>query len=53
MIPQFQHTSSTSLAMWMDNVLAHRGQAFSNRTGLFYAQTDERLDPRYTPYASP
>ena len=53
MIPQFQHKSSTSLAMWMDNVLAHRGQAFSNRTGLFYVQTDERLDPRYTPYASP
>jgi hypothetical protein len=53
MIPQFQHKSSTSLAMWMDSVLTHRGQAFSNRTGVFYPQTDDRLDPRYTPYASP
>jgi len=53
MIPQFQHKSSTSLAIWMDYVLLHRGQAFSNKTGLFYAQTDTRLDPTYTPYASP
>ena len=36
MKPQFQHTLVTSFFLWFDNHLQKRGEAYKNKTGIFY-----------------
>ena len=53
MKPQFQHTLVTSFFLWFDNHLQKRGEAYKNKTGIFYNMTDDRLDSSYNVYSSP
>ena len=53
MKPLFQHKATTSFAMWFNNFLLRKGEAYSNKTGTFFYQEDDRLDPNYISYASP
>lgn len=53
MLEQFAHTATTSFILWFDNYLLSRGQAFTNKTGILYSQSDDRLDPRFKAFASP
>jgi hypothetical protein len=46
MKPQFQHQATTSFALWLDHHLCYKAEAYSNKTGQFYYQPDERL-PQY------
>ena len=53
MKPQFQHTLVTSFYLWFDNHLQKRGEAYKNKTGVFYNMSDDRLDDTYNVYSSP
>jgi len=53
MKPQFQHTLVTSFFLWFDNYIQYNGEAYKNKTGIFYSVTDDRLDSSYNIYASP
>jgi hypothetical protein len=53
MKPQFQHQVITSFALWLDNAICCRGEAFQNIESTLYYQDDERLDPNYISFASP
>ena len=53
MKPQFQHTLVTSFYLWFDNYLQKYGEAYKNKTGIFYNMTDDRLDSTYNVYSSP
>ena len=53
MKPQFQHTLVTSFYLWFDNYLQKDGEAYKNKTGIFYNMTDDRLDSTYNVYSSP
>ena len=53
MKPQFQHTLVTSFYLWFDNYLQDNGEAYKNKTGIFYNMTDDRLDSNYNVYSSP
>lgn len=54
MKPQFQHELTTSFTLWADNFISSRADAFSNQTGMFYANTsDSRLSDGYISYSSP
>ena len=53
MKPQFQHTLVTSFYLWFDNYLQKNGEAYKNKTGIFYNMTDDRLDSTYNVYSSP
>lgn len=53
MKPQFQHTLTTSFFLWFDNYIQKNGEAYKNKTGIFYNMTDDRLDSSYNVYASP
>ena len=53
MKPQFQHTLITSFYLWFDNYLQKYGEAYSNKTGIFYSMSDDRLDSTYNVYSSP
>tara|TARA_B100000519_G_C14245634_1_gene439672 strand:- start:893 stop:1741 length:849 start_codon:yes stop_codon:yes gene_type:complete len=50
---QFQHTLTTSFAMWFDNFLLKKGEAYTNTTGDFFYYDDPRLDSDYKAYGSP
>ena len=49
---QFQHRITTSFFMWFDNFLLTKGEAFSNKTGVFFNYDDARLDSDYTVFGS-
>ena len=53
MKPQFQHTLVTSFYLWFDNYLQKYGEAYKNKTGIFYNMSDDRLDSSYNVYSSP
>tara|TARA_Y100000310_G_scaffold292935_1_gene322108 strand:- start:107 stop:1030 length:924 start_codon:yes stop_codon:yes gene_type:complete len=53
MKPQFQHTVTTSFYLWFDNYLQKYGDAYKNKTGIFYDMVDDRLDSTYDVYSSP
>jgi len=54
MKPQFQHESTTSFVLWADNYIVRRGEAFTNYTSTFYADTgDARLGDNLVAYNSP
>ena len=53
MKPQFQHTLTTSFYLWFDNYLQKYGDAYKNKTGIFYDMVDDRLDSTYDVYSSP
>ena len=53
MKPQFQHTLVTSFYLWFDNYLQKYGEAYSNKTGIFYRMSDDRLDSTFNVYSSP
>ena len=53
MKPQFQHTLVTSFFLWFDNYIQYNGEAYKNKTGIFYNMTDDRLDSNYNVYSSP
>ena len=53
MKPQFQHQIVTSFALWLDNAICCRGEAFQNIESTLYHQEDPRLDPNYLAFASP
>lgn len=53
MKPQFQHTLVTSFFLWFDNHIQKRGEAYSNKTGIFYNMSDDRVDSSYNVYSSP
>lgn len=46
MKPQFQHEANTSFALWLDQYLTCKGEAFSNHFDSLYYYEDERL-PNY------
>jgi hypothetical protein len=52
MKPQFQHTLMTSFFLWFDNYLQKYGEAYKNKTGVFYNMTDDRLSSDYNVYSS-
>ena len=52
MKPQFQHTLMTSFFLWFDNYLQKYGDAYKNKTGVFYNMTDDRLSSDYNVYSS-
>ena len=49
---QFQHKLTTSFFLWFDNFLLTKGEAFSNKTGVFFNYDDDRLDSDYTVFGS-
>ena len=53
MKPQFQHTLVTSFYLWFDNYLQKYGEAYDNKTGIFYNMIDDRVDSTYNVYSSP
>lgn len=53
MKPQFQHTLTTSFFLWFDNYLQKYGEAYNNKTGIFFNMVDDRLDSSYNVYSSP
>jgi len=54
MKPQFHHEMVTSFALWLENQILSRGEAYSNKSEqtLFY-QVDDRLDDSFIAFASP
>tara|TARA_R100000664_G_scaffold29203_1_gene40956 strand:+ start:202 stop:1122 length:921 start_codon:yes stop_codon:yes gene_type:complete len=52
MKPQFQHKLMTSFFLFYDNYLQKNGEAFKNKTGIFYQMTDDRLSSDYSVYSS-
>ena len=50
---QFQHKLTTSFALWFDNFLLTKGEAYTNTTGKFFYYDDPRLDSTYKAYGSP
>jgi hypothetical protein len=53
MKPQFQHQVTTSFALWADNYLMSKGEAYTNYTGAFYYTEDARLPEGKIAYNSP
>lgn len=54
MKPQFQHELTTSFMLWADNYILRRGEAYTNYTSTFYAETgDLRLGDNLVSYNSP
>ena len=47
MKPQYQHELMTSFFLWFDHELLQKGEAYSNKTGTLYAQSDSRLPNSY------
>ena len=47
MKPQYQHELMTSFFLWFDHELLQKGEAYSNKTGTLYAQSDSRLPDSY------
>jgi hypothetical protein len=47
----FNHKLFWSFALWFENQLLANGEAFQNKTGIFYPQNDASL-PAYSVYAS-
>lgn len=50
---QFVHKITNSFMLWFDNFLLTKGEAFSNKTGVFHHTADEFLDDSYVPFSSP
>jgi len=53
MKPQFQHEITTSFALWADNFLLKRGNAFKNYETELYYNEDPRLSEGLTSFSSP
>ena len=47
MKPQYKHELMTSFMLWFDHELLQEGEAYSNKTGTLYAQSDSRLPNSY------
>ena len=47
MKPQYQHELMTSFFLWFDHELLDKGEAYSNKTGTLFAQSDSRLPNSY------
>tara|TARA_Y100000114_G_scaffold152380_1_gene170583 strand:+ start:292 stop:1140 length:849 start_codon:yes stop_codon:yes gene_type:complete len=43
MKPQYKHELMTSFMLWFDHELLQEGEAYSNKTGTLFAQSDSRL----------
>ena len=43
----------SSFALWMDHMLLHKGQAFTNYSGLFYKQNSTKVNSNYSTFAAP
>jgi len=53
MKPQFQHEITTSFALWMENYLLKKGEAFSNKTSTLEYVADSRLGSGLKSFSSP
>lgn len=53
MKPQFQHEITTSFALWADNFLLKRGNAFKNYETELYYNEDSRLGEGLASFSSP
>ena len=53
MKPQFQHEITTSFALWIDNYLLKKGEAFKNHTTNLYYMEDSRLAAGLSAFSSP
>jgi len=53
MKPQFQHEITTSFALWMENYLLKKGEAFSNKNSTLQYVADDRLDTGLKSFSSP
>jgi hypothetical protein len=53
MKPQYQHNVTTSFALWLDNYLLSKGEAYTNQTGKFYYYSDPRISSTYKVFGSP
>lgn len=53
MKPQFQHEVTTSFALWIDNYLLKKGEAFKNHTTNLYYTEDSRLATGLNSFSSP
>jgi len=49
---QFQHHLTTSFALWFDNYLLRKGEAYTNQTGQFFSYTDQRISSSYNIFGS-
>ena len=47
MKPQYKHELMTSFMLWFDHELLQEGEAYSNKTGTVFAQSDSRLPDSY------
>ncbi len=52
-IPQFIHNATNSFALWAENVLLTRGQAYTNVTGSLTNYSDSRLPDGYSAWGAP
>lgn len=50
MKPQFQHSATTSFALWFDNYIVQKGESYINKSAELYYQEDSRLTS-YPEYA--
>jgi hypothetical protein len=50
---QFQHKLMTSFALWFDNYLLKKGEAYENKTGQFFYYSDDRVDSNFKVFGSP
>jgi hypothetical protein len=53
MKPQYQHNITTSFALWLDNYLLDKGEAYTNKTGKLYYYSDPRVSSAYKVFGSP
>jgi hypothetical protein len=53
MIPSFHHDFVSSFVLWADNYILDKGQAYSNKSSLFYIGDDPRVPSDQHVYASP
>jgi hypothetical protein len=53
MKPQFQHEITTSFALWIDNYLLKKGEAFKNYETQLYYSADDRLTQGLNSFSSP
>jgi|LULV01.1.fsa_nt_gb hypothetical protein len=52
MKPQYQHELMTSFLLWFDHELLQKGEAYSNKSGQLYLQSDSRLPDNLLRYSS-
>lgn len=53
MKPQYHHKVMTSFLLWFDNYLLQKGEAYSNKTGVYHYMEDTRLPSDYIRFSTP